>query len=279
LSLSKVRFQVGGRLEHTRYRPEELSPRSFTGASAAAGVNLPLWRGGVLATNYTHSFRAPALEELYNHGPHTGNLTFEVGNAALRPERADGLDLAVRHGSARVHGEANFFYYALSEFVYLAPTGRIEHGLTEAQYRQAPSRYLGAEAHVDLHLRPTLLLDLALDAVDAQLRDSRTPLPRIPPARGRISLDYTHRNLRLKPELVLTNAQSQLFPTETRTAGYAVLNLETSYQWASQHALHVVSVNLGNAANRLYRNHLSFIKDWAPEMGRSMRLTYTVRFF
>jgi iron complex outermembrane receptor protein len=279
LSLSKVRFQVGGRLEHTRYRPEELSPRSFTGASAAAGVNLPLWRGGVLAANYTHSFRAPALEELYNHGPHTGNLTFEVGNAALRPERADGLDLAVRHGSARVHGEANFFYYALSHFVYLAPTGRVNHGLIEAEYQQAGSRYLGADTHLDVHLRSDLMLDLGLDAVDAQLRDSRTPLPRIPPVRGRISLDYAHRNLRFKPELVLTNTQSHLFPTETRTAGYALLNLDASYNWASQHTLQVISVNLANAADRLYRNHLSFIKDRAPEMGRSVRLTYTVRFF
>lgn len=279
LSLWRVRVQAGGRLEHTRYRPEELPPRSFTGGSAAAGVNLPLWRGGVLAANYTHSFRAPALEELYNHGPHTGNLTFEIGNAALLPERANGLDLAVRHGSARVHGEANFFYYSLHQFVYLAPTGRVQHGLIEAEYQQAGSRYLGAEARVDVHLRPNLLLEAGADTVDAELRASGTPLPRIPPARGRLGVDYTFKGFRFKPEGVLVGAQSRIFSTETRTAGYALLNLETSYQWASQHALHVVSVNLGNAANRLYRNHLSFIKDRAPEMGRSVRLTYTVRFF
>jgi iron complex outermembrane receptor protein len=38
-------------------------------------------------------------------------------------------------------------------------------------------------------------------------------------------------------------------------------------------------VNLFNATDRLYRNHLSFIKDVAPEIGRGVRFTYTLRFF
>jgi hypothetical protein len=34
-----------------------------------------------------------------------------------------------------------------------------------------------------------------------------------------------------------------------------------------------------NLGDRLYRNNLSFIKDFAPEIGRGVRLTYTLRFF
>lgn len=279
LGLGLVRFQAGGRLEHTGYNPEALRQRSFTGASAAAGAILPLWRGGSLVANYTHSFRPPALEELYNFGPHTGNLTFEVGSPTLQPERANGLDLSIRQRSQRIHGEANFFYYRLDQFVYLAPTGQIRSGLIEARYDQAGSRYLGAEARVDVHLRANLILDAALDAVDAQLRSSRMPLPRIPPARGHLGLDWSFKNFRLKPELVLANAQSKVFSTETWTAGYALVNLDAAYDWASKHAFHVISLNVTNTADRLYRNHLSFIKDLAPEMGRAVRLTYTVRFF
>jgi iron complex outermembrane receptor protein len=279
LSLGAARLQAGARLEHSRYSPEGLRKRSFTGASASAGVNLPLWAGGAVAANYSHAFRPPALEELYNFGPHTGNLTFEVGNTLLKPERADGLDMSLRHGSRRVHGEFNVFYYRLDQFVYLAPTGRMKHGLIEAKYQQAGSRYIGADARVDVHLRSDLMLALAVDIVDAQLRQTGTPLPRIPPARGRVGLDYTFRNLRLRPEVALSGAQTQLFPTETRTAGYALLNLGASYQWARQHAFHVISVSWLNAADRLYRNHLSFIKDLTPEMGRGVRVTYTVRLF
>jgi iron complex outermembrane receptor protein len=38
-------------------------------------------------------------------------------------------------------------------------------------------------------------------------------------------------------------------------------------------------VNVYNAGDRLYRNHSSLIKQFAPEMGRGIRFGYTVRFF
>ena len=41
---------------------------------------MPLRPTAALVFNYTSSYRAPALEELYNHGPHIGNLAFEIGN-------------------------------------------------------------------------------------------------------------------------------------------------------------------------------------------------------
>ena len=33
-----------------------------------------------------------------------------------------------------------------------------------------------------------------------------------------------------------------------------------------------------NIGDELYRNHLSYIKDLAPEMGRTFKLVYGVRF-
>ena len=58
-----------------------------------------------------------------------------------------------------------------------------------------------------------------------------------------------------------------------------MLNLKGSYTFAQQHLAHQFSVNVFNLSDRLYRNHSSFIKDLAPEIGRGLRLTYTVRFF
>lgn len=40
---------------------------------------------------------------------------------------------------------------------------------------------------------------------------------------------------------------------------------------------YTVTVWLDNAADDLYRNHLSYIKDLAPGMGRSLKLVYGVR--
>lgn len=78
---------------------------------------------------------------------------------------------------------------------------------------------------------------------------------------------------------MLANHQERVFTDETPTAGYAVFNLAGSYLIARQHSAHVITFNAFNLGDRLYRNHLSFIKEFAPEMGRGLRVTYTIRFF
>ena len=88
-----------------------------------------------------------------------------------------------------------------------------------------------------------------------------------------------HKNVSLKPEVIVAAAQEDLFPTETRTAGYTVINMTASYTLPQQHYVHQFSFNVFNIGDHLYRNHLSFIKDLAPEIARGVRFTYTVRFF
>ncbi|MBI4442001.1 MAG: TonB-dependent receptor [Acidobacteria bacterium] len=279
VDMGSVRLQFGGRYEHSRYNPEKLQRRSFNGFSGAAGIQVPLWDGGSFLVNYTHSDRTPSLEELYNNGPHPGNLTFEIGNPDLKLERGDGLDLSLRHSSERARLEGNFYYYNLRDFVFLAPTGEIEDGLHVAEYAQNDSRFVGTEISLDVALHSNVWLNLELDAVDAQLKETNTPLPRIPPLRGRAAVEIGYKGFRVKPALLLANAQRNIFPTETPTAGYALFNMDASYTLAGQHAVHIFSVNSFNLGDRLYRNHLSFIKELAPEIGRGVRFSYTVRFF
>jgi iron complex outermembrane receptor protein len=276
---SGVRFQFGGRYENNRYDPDGLDNRTIHGFSGSVGVQVPTWEGGNFLLSYTHSDRSPALEELYNNGPHPGNQTFEVGNPDLEKERGDGIEVSLRQSSSRVHGEANFFYYNIGNFVYLAPTGEEEDGLPVADYSQADSRFLGGELELGLGLHPNIWLNLGLDAVNAELKESGTPLPRIPPLRGRVGLEAEYKGLRFKPELVMADAQDNIFPLETRTAGYSVVNLEASYTLAQQHAVHILSLSVFNLGDRFYQNHLSFIKDLAPEIGRGVRFSYTLRFF
>ena len=299
LEFERVKFQFGGRVEMQRYNPafaergnagheeehgeeEEVSDavkRTFTGSSAAAGLHASLWPGGAFVANYTRNHRAPALEELYNFGPHTGNLAFEIGNPNLDAERSTGFDLSLRHNEGPVHGDINLFYYDFSNFIFPFATGEEEDGLLVTEFTQREARFLGAEANANLVLHHDLWLNLGIDFVDAQDTDTNTPLPRIPPLRGRIGLDYKPAGFQFAPELILASQQHQTFTGEKRTPGYAVVNLKASYIYAQQHLAHQFSVNVFNAGNRLYRNHSSFIKDLAPEIGRGVRFTYMMRFF
>lgn len=288
----RAKLQFGGRIENNRYDPSDATRpnRNFTGFSGAVGARLGLWTGGALVVNYTHTDRAPALEELYNNGPHVGNLTFEIGDPTLKREKGNGLEFSLRHSVNRVRLEGNFYYYRLSNFIFLAPTGAVEDGLPEANYVQGNARYLGAEVNAEFEAHRNLWLNMGLDYVNAELRDGR-PLPRIPPLRLRLGLDYRRGGLSVRPELVLADAQDRVFPSpatsgvtdfdfrERRTAGYGIVNLAGSYTIARPHYAHIFAVNAFNLNNKLYRNHLSFIKEFAPEIGRGVRVSYTVRFF
>lgn len=285
LDFERASLQFGGRLETNRYRPEAteargiVPDRNFTGFSGAAGVRVRTWENGAFVANYSLSYRAPALEELYNFGPHPGNLAFEIGDPDLQRELGNGLDFGVRHSSRRLRFEANGFFHHIDNFIFLAPTDEIEDGLVVAEFAQGTSRFIGTEARVDAALHPSIWLNLGLDYVNAELTADDTPLPRIPPLRGRVGLEFRIKELTVKPELVMAKDQNRLFPTETRTAGYGRFGVSGSYLIPTQHVAHIISFNAFNLTDRLYRNHLSFIKEFAPEMGRGLRVTYTLRFF
>jgi iron complex outermembrane receptor protein len=279
LTYERLRFQFGARVENNAYNPVGLPSRSFTGFSGAAGIYVPFRRDNALVINYTYSYRAPALEELYNNGPHVGNITFELGDPNLRRERSRGIEVSYRRRTGRMRRELSYFRYDIDNFVYLAATGEVEDGLPVARYAQARTRYWGFESSTGLALHPNFELMFGFDYVNAGIKSSGTPLPRIPPARGRAGFEFRKGGFRIQPQAILTNRQKRVYVNETPTAGYVVFGFTSSYTWARQHVAHIAGVEAFNLGDVLYRNHLSFIKDRAPEIGRGVRFTYTVRFF
>ena len=281
VDFERIGFQFGGRVEQNGYKPEgNFRKRNFVGFSGSAGIRVTLWTGGSFIANYQHSFRAPALEELYNNGPHPGILVFDIGNPNLDSEQGDGVDFSLRHNTKRVRLEGSVYYYNLRNFVYTAFTGLTDPGshLPIVNYAQANSRFVGTEASVEAKVATTLWLNAKLDYVHAELTELNKPLPRIPPLRGTLGLDWRYKALSVRPEMILVNRQARVFDNETPTTGYGLFNLNASYTFVTHRVAHVVSLSGQNLTDKLYRNHLSFIKAIAPEMGRSLRLNYALRF-
>lgn len=296
IAFEHVRLAAGLRLEGNRYDVDGgLPDRSFTGVSGSLGANVPFAEGAALYANLSHSRRAPALEELYNDGPHVGNLTFETGDPNLGVERANGIDAGVRLQSEALNLETGVFYYDIGDYTYLAPTGEVEDGLPVGVYRQGDARYFGFEAAGDVRLVDRVRLQVGADYVRADLTgtgasagaapgpggapSASEPLPRIPPFRARLGLDWHIRGLDLRPEAVFVAAQNRTFGAETSTDGYTLFGLTASYTLLRGDRQHLVSLRFYNLGNERYRNHSSFIKDLAPEIGRGVQLTYSLRFF
>ncbi|MGH9312337.1 MAG: TonB-dependent receptor [Vicinamibacterales bacterium] len=291
LNFGRWRLQIGGRFEHNSYKPDprpeaegeetppEVRDRSFTGFSGSAGVHTDIGTNGAFIVNLTRSARAPALEELFNFGPHIGNLAFEIGNPDLEMESSIGVDVALRRRTGRVHGEVSAFVYSIANFVFLDFTGEIVDGLREAPFLQADSRFFGFDGDAGFELGGGSHLNVGLGYVRATLTDTDEALPRIPAFHGSVDLEVPWRQITFRPELVWMADQDRVFREETPTAGSAVFNIGATWLASTGHMTHVVAVKAYNLFDTTYRLHTSLIKDLAPEMGRGIRVAYSVRFF
>lgn len=293
--------QFGGRLDRATFEPKGDRPaRDFTDLSGSAGL---VFHPSVFHERVSVSFslasaaRHPALEELYFFGPHPGNFAFEIGNPDLKSERALGFDLSFRWNTRRFTGEVTYFRNGIDDFIFRNPVSDEEfdakygheaqagagegHGAPEfpvVAFVGADSLLQGVEVHTDAQLARHWFAEASFDYVRGELRAPADPLPRIPPMRLRGGLRYQVSAFQAGGEVVGVATQDRVLGAETPTDGYTTLRLFAAYSFGSRDVVHTITARLENATNELYRNHLSYIKDVVPEMGRNFRLVYNVRF-
>jgi iron complex outermembrane recepter protein len=305
LTWPHVTMQFGGRVDRTTFSPQALLPeRDFTEFSGSLGL---LFRPAaanddlVIALSLARAARNPALEELYFFGPHPGNLAFEIGNPDLQSERALGFDLSLRGRTGRFRGELTFFNNAIKDFIFRNPIDEDEFEDREEEFEDrfgrghaghghhgdefpfiefvgADSRLWGFEAHADVTINDFLAAEFTTDWVRGQLSDSGEPLPRIPPFRVIGGLRYQRNALQVGGSVTAVAEQDRVFGAETTTDGYGLLRLFGSYSFAAGGVTNTVTARLDNATNTRYRNHLNYLKDALPEMGRNFKVVYSVSF-
>ena len=184
----------------------------------------------------------------------------------------------MRHRGDGVRADLNFFVYDIDNFIFGNRSGEVADNLPVYNILQGDSRFRGFDARGSTRLAGQTWLTLGLGYVDARLTTTGEALPRIPPLRGTVDLDIPYGGFTLTPQLEFAARQADVFRGETETGRYSVVNLRASYVWPRQDTAHILSFTGYNLTNELYRNHTSYIKDLAPEMGRGVRLNYAVRF-
>jgi iron complex outermembrane receptor protein len=300
LTWPHLTFQFGARVSHATYDPEsDLPSRDFTDASGSIGLLFrPAAAGDKLtvAVSLARASRHPALEELYFFGPHPGNFAFEIGNPNLDSEAALGFDVSLRWRASRATGEVTYFRNSIDRYIFRNPISEEEfdekYGHTAeagqpdeghvgefpiVEYVARDSVLQGVEAHADIEAGGGFGIELGLDSVRGEL-SSGQPLPRIPPFRLRGGVKYQRDAFQAGGEVVAVARQGRVFGEETPTPGYGLLKLYASYSFGSDRISHTITARLDNATNELYRNHLSLIKDFVPEMGRNFKVVFATKF-
>ena len=277
-----VTLQFGGRFDHAQFMPaQHRRERTFNEWSASAGLLLKPQAARdnfVIALNLARASRYPSLEELYYFGPHPGNLAFEIGNDELEAEHALGFDLSVRARGDRFEGEFTFFRNDISNYIFRMPTGAIEDEFPVVRNVEADSVLTGVEAHGDVKLTPELTVEVTYDWVKGELKSAGDPLPRIPPYRLLTGLTYQKNAFQVGASAQFVAKQDRVFGEELATDGYTTAKFFASYSFQKGGVLNTVTARLDNATDKLYRNHLNYLKDLLPEAGRSFKVVYSLGF-
>ncbi len=292
-------LELGARYDWTRVVPEDTRPvagiavetRDFGAFSGSAAAVYRLGGGWQAGARLARSFRTPSIEELYSRGPHLAAYSYEIGNPRIDPETGLGADLFVRVSRPGFDAELTAYRNRIDNFIYYAPTGELDPRFGRYPVYQArgdDARFTGAEGRIQWEPVRAWVVEATGSYVRGDLRgaDDDRPLPAIPPARGslRIRRDVPRwfveagveggaRQDRVYPGVSLDGT-----PLETPTAGFTLLNASAGIRWDARGALHTITLSADNLTDAVWRDHLSRIREVAPQPGLNLRLLYRVDF-
>lgn len=276
------RVELGLRYENVDTDADDGRSASHSPFSASAGAVWHLDEGSHLAFNFARAQRAPGDEELYAFGPHVATQVFEIGDPGLATETSKSFEASYKKHAGRLELNLTAYYNDFDDFIYLADTDQAEDGLPVRVWTQQGAEFTGGELEMRFDIGQFGLGHWAAwafaDAVRAELDDGSN-VPRIPPRRFGIGLDWDHANWIASLSWIHAAAQDDLAEYETPTAGYDDLGFDISYRLPlSTEADMDVFLRGRNMLDEEIRNHSSFLKDQAPQAGRNFILGLRVSF-
>jgi iron complex outermembrane recepter protein len=309
LGRGTLRLQAGARYDHVAIAPFSTAPiivgtgpdrreipvtdRSFSALSGSAAL---LWNATshlTFGVNAARSFRAPAIGELFSDGPHLADYSFDIGNPGLTQETGHGADVFARWTTPGLHVEAAIFGNAVSNYIYYEATGEVDprfHRFPVFAARSHDALFRGVEGRVQAELLPNLVFDGNASYVRAERRASRDPLPSIPPLNGAADLRYERTRWfaaigwqgaaaqnRVPRTILSPIREGEAIRPQEPTSGYGLWNAGLGMRWHRSAQEHSLTLNVRNALDSVWRDHLSRIKDIAPQPGRNVQLLYRVR--
>ncbi len=129
-SYKKFTFEAGARYDYRWQRIYQRNPTTlqvynttltFSNATATGGV---IYRAGdhlTLSGNAGTAWRAPSVNELYIHGVHFSDASYQDGDSTLAAERSLNSGITATYNRKKLRGEIDVYYNSIGNYIYEAP--------------------------------------------------------------------------------------------------------------------------------------------------------------
>ncbi len=298
LKVGAVTYEIGGRAESTKINPEGRNDVSYIPLSGSMSALWQVNSQNKLSLAFTHSERAPQIQELFSNGFHDATHSYELGNASLKKELSNNLDFGYQFDASWVQADFNFFHNWVSDYIYqqrdsaqlfdAANEGFVENNLACAgcfpilHSQQQAAIFKGFEAKTVFPL-----LNNKFGSVDLKLFGDYTRgtfekggnVPRMPPLRYGTQISYEKNDFSGNVRLTRGEAQTYAGENETTTPAYLLLNIGTQYKIASFANSEILLFAKGkNLLDENIRSSVSYLRNFAPEAGRSAEVGIRVSY-
>jgi iron complex outermembrane recepter protein len=295
----------GIRFEHSRVDPRasELKLRgsalppiplphalAFQAFSASSAIQWNLLQDVAVTLTLNRGKRPPDIQELLALGPHLSTRSFEIGNVQLKNETVNMVDLGLDWKSERISSRVNVYYNRTDNFIHLRNTGLVyevdnevirQRCVSDSEcvsilaYDQRNAEFIGFESKIDATLYQipygNVFFTLFSDFVRGRfVNGDRDDVPRMPPLRYGAELRFGNHDWNTSLRYTRAEAQNHPGKNETPTDGYHLLTVGADYQIKAGKWVDLWLFAKGhNLLNEEIRNSVSFLRNFAPEPGRS----------
>ncbi|MFT6435397.1 MAG: iron complex outermembrane receptor protein [Candidatus Azotimanducaceae bacterium] len=289
LDTERVSWEFGYRYGYNETDPGEGCDRDESTHSLSASMLYDLNASSNILIALSSSERAPTLEERYSNVQtasctsasdpedlvaHVATGRLEIGNANLDKEKATNIEVGFRQHSGKLTGEFSVYYNEIDDYIFLEDSGEFEEQIISSYVAQDATFY-GVEGRLAYTAWQSAYgeLDLTLqgDIVKASF-DRGGDVPRIPPARIGIGMAWHANAFSIKLNLTEVSDQKDTAAGEFETKGYADLALYADYHLDLIGGELLFYAKGTNLLDEEIRNHTSFLKNFAPEAGRGVRI-------
>lgn len=299
-SLGRSTLELGARWDQQTISSAGIPDFKEDAYNLSGALLVPIGETSRLGFIASRAQRAPVAQELIADGVHVATGAYEIGDTTLDPETSTNLEI-----SFAIEGDLNLrvtlYQNLFADYIYQQDTELLfNHDLAdggatgmaactdeagfddpeeaeEAQecflYAQEDARFFGFEAESELAVSENQSLRFWGDLVSARF-DSNGDVPRQPPAR--VGLSWNYQSESWSGQFSLLHALDQTRPGEGQesTEGYVRIDGFVNYSWGATD----IFLRGSNLTNEEIRNSTSFLREVAPEPGRSITLGATYNF-
>ena len=298
LKAGAMTYEMGGRIESTQITPDGRADVSYIPLSGSLSASWDVNSQNKLGLAFTHSQRAPQVQELFSDGFHHATRSYEIGNANLKKELSNNLDLSYQFDASWVKADLSLFHNWVSDYIYqqrdAAQLFNAEDGefiandsdcaecfpLLHSQQKAAIFKGFEAKTVFPLMDNKLGLVDLTLfgDYTRGTF-DNGGDVPRMPPLRYGVQVSYDKNEWSSNVRLTRGEAQTNAGENETTTPAYLLLNLGTQYKIAHFAQSDILLFAKGkNLLDENIRSSVSYLRNFSPEMGRSAEVGIRVSY-